>query len=64
MRRLVIANISAMQALDEGAGSYARLSLVRSPSSFASTADELTRFARCPKAAPRPWRCWWATAPA
>ena len=48
MRRLVIANVSAMQALDEGAGFYARPSQVRSPATFASTAAELHSFTALP----------------
>ena len=54
MRRLVIANVSAMQALDEGAESYARPSLVRSPSTFASTADELNAFNSLPQGCTTP----------
>ncbi|MDO4532659.1 MAG: hypothetical protein Q4C36_02950 [Coriobacteriia bacterium] len=48
MGYLVIANTSAMQALDEGAGSFAHPSLVRSPSSFASSAAELNSFETLP----------------
>lgn len=53
-KKLVIAGVSAMQAWDEGAGSYARPTRLHSPASFATSAAELAEFTRLPQGCTQP----------
>ena len=53
-KHLVITGTSAMQAWDEGVGSYARTTRISSPATFAASAEELRDFTTLPQGCTEP----------